>query len=395
MSKQSPNEAEGQLLPFQALGKYSQPPMPTDESFRLLFARAKKLLTTAGDKPFIGDDNLLRADPAVLDAVAAPPAWGPLLDELQETVQDWVGEDSPLIPTKLIVLPPGEEQGLIEQWARQQGHQVLEAPARLSLVADPLPDLPDLAGEGVLVIPRLEYWFLRHHDGLRYLRQVLAAIHEKKRHCLIGCDSFAWTYLVRAIGADLILPDSLTFQPFDAKRLRHWFYQLDGGGDVPRHTVRLSQNGHDIFKMTQKGKLSSDYLAKLAARSRGIPWLAWDLWRSSLRSDLSEEEDSIQKEEIPKRDEDTLWVISSQDPSLPQHQREQSLLILHALLIHGRLTVSELRLVVPIVGESFLVAGLISCRFVQECEGYLSCNRRSLPVIREELFAAGLPVDAF
>lgn len=395
MATQSPEEATSELLPFKTLGKYDKPPMPTEESFRILITRAKKLVKKSSDKPFIASDDLLRADPEVLDAVAAPPAWGPLIDELQSSVRDWVAEDSPLIATKLIVLPPGEEHGLITEWAQKHGHQVLDPPARLSLLALTPPPVPDLSGDGVIVIPRLEYWFIRHHDGLNYLRRVLAAVYERKRHCLIGCDSFAWNYLMRAVGADLILPDSITFQPFGAKRLREWFHRIDTRGEDSRHTIRMSLTGEDIFAEDKKGNLSSDYLAKLAARSRGIPWIAWDLWRSSLRSDLSEEEENQKNADIPKQDESTLWVIDDEHQSLPKQQREQSLLILHALLMHGRLTMEELRLVVPIVGESFLVAGLVSCRFLNEREGHFYCTRSAYPVIREELFAAGLPVDSF
>lgn len=395
MSTESPEEDPGELLPFKPMGEYTRPAMPTEESFRILLKRTKRLIKRDEVKPFITKDSLLKTDPEVLDAVAAPPAWGPLVEELEETLAEWAAQQSPLVTTKLIILPPGEENGLVAEWARQHDHQILDPPERLSLLAATPPPVPDLSGDGILVIPRLEYWFLRHHDGLHHLRQVLAALFENKRHCLIGCDSFAWIYLQRALGAELILPDSLTFQPFGAKRLGEWLHQLEEDTNVSRRTIRLSQNGADIFERGKSGKLTNDYLARLAARSRGIPWIAWDLWRSSLRSDLSQEEENEKTADIPKQSEDTLWIVESEHQSLPKQKRDHSLLILHALLIHGRLTMEELRLVIPIVGESFLVGGLISSCFVDDREGHLSCNRRAYPAIREELSAAGFPVDSF
>ncbi len=37
------------------------------------------------------------------------------------------------------------------------------------------------------------------------------------------------------------------------------------------------------MELNSSGELKSDYLKKLAAHSLGIPWVAWHLWRRSLR----------------------------------------------------------------------------------------------------------------
>jgi hypothetical protein len=119
------------------------------------------------------------------------------------------------------------------------------------------------------------------------------------------------------------------------------------------------------------------------------------MWRNSLKSDRSDEEDASSDKEIPKQNEDTIWVVDENIYTLPQQHRDESLLVLHAILIHGQLTAAELRLVVPIVGESFIVAGLISSGFLQKDDDFLSCNPISYPTIRSELKSAGFPLDHF
>ena len=242
----------------------------------------------------------------------------------------------------------------------------------------------------MLVIPRLEDWFLRHQQGLAVVRALLAQVRESDRKCLLGCNSYAWAYLKRAIGADLILPDSLTFQPFDAGRLQEWFSRLNAADTTKDVVFRASKTGGDVLARDEKGELESDHLANLAARSRGIPWVAWSLWRNSLRSDQHEEDE---KKEIAKHDDVTLWVVEDNEYTLPTQTRQDALLTLQALLIHGRLTVEELRLVLPIVGDSFIVAGLMSCGFVEKEGDHLTCCVSAYPSIRKELLADGIPID--
>ena len=196
---------------FIPLAEFKPPPMPTQEVLRRYLGRLQALLGREEAKPFIADDKLKRATLDRLNEVVAPPACGPLLDELEGAIRDWRAGAVQTSQIKVVVLPPCDDNDIVETWGRQAGHQVLEAPTRDALIVSSQSS-PDLAGDGVLVIPRLEAWFLRHRNGLRAVRHLLAAVDVLRRPVVIGCNSWAWALLGKAVGADLLLPSPITFR---------------------------------------------------------------------------------------------------------------------------------------------------------------------------------------
>ncbi len=389
---EKPSRAEAEALcPFQPLEKYERPLMPAQQSVRLFFTRLWQMLRRAEGGPFVAEAQLKGTRLRKLDAVAAPPSCGPLLDELELTVADWVAAGSPTPRTRLFVLPPCDDFGVIEAWAENKGHPVLEAPTRDSLVSAAPPVVPELDAEGVIVIPRLERWFLRHRNGLTLVRSLLAAIEARRGHCLVGCNSWAWAFLKHTLGANLLMPEPLIFQRFDGPRLRRWFTEL---AEAEAGTAfRLSRNGADVLAADAKGKPEDDYLEKLGAQSLGIPWVAWRMWRASLRTDEEEKRENGDKKKAGGPGERTLWVMDAPELSLPADHQQNALLVLHALLIHDRLTAEELSQVLPVVGETFIVAALDAAGFVEQTGPEIRCRALAYPAIRRELFAAGFPTD--
>ena len=136
--------------------------------------------------------------------------------------------------------------------------------------------LPSLEGDTLLVIPRLEHWFLRNRTGLVMLRRLLAALHLSERRVLISCNSWAWSFLCKAAEIDMILPEPVTFAPFDAARLKDWFGDLAIADGTSAIQFKYSQTGEDLFAAeTPEGDGDSDdYFRRLAAHSLGIPWMA-------------------------------------------------------------------------------------------------------------------------
>ena len=153
---------------------------------------------------------------------------------------------------------------------------MLPEPERIDLIgAAAVGSETELDGDGLLVIPRLEYWFLRQHNGLHALRSLLSRLACAERRCLVGCDSWAWRFLVKGAGADLALPRPGTFEPFDARRLRNWFATLARDSDGVTATFRLAGNGEDVLACDDDGEPRNAHQRQLAARSGGIPWVAW------------------------------------------------------------------------------------------------------------------------
>ena len=379
--------------PFIALDDVRQPVLPSQESIRLLMARLVAVFRKDDDTPFIADDRLQKATLDILDDVVAPPACGPLLAELQATLAPWIAQSSPFETVKFVVLPPCDESGLVEAWALEHGHAVLKAPTREHILAtgkDGAP--PDLSGDGLLVIPQLERWFLRHCNGLAAIRSLLAEVDASDRRCVIGCNSWAWQFLRKSVGAHLILPRPLTYEPFDGKRLHDWISRLAANEKSRRITFRLPQSGADVLAVDDDGERVGDYFDTLAAQSRGIPWVAWHLWRRSLRSDGeegSEHGDDVERD----ADEQTLWVAALDEFTLPSPGEEVPLLVLQALLLHGSLSVEELRSVLPIVGESPIVSALVSAGLVERNDGRIGCRPAAYPSVRRGLSAAGFSMD--
>ncbi|MGB4859844.1 MAG: hypothetical protein WBP11_11020 [Dokdonella sp.] len=381
---------------FVPLGTYKWPAMPTQETVRRLLDRFSHKIASQFQKdeePAVAKDKLHRITRSVLDNVVAPPSCGPLTRELQQTISARLSSPDPLTRSTLIVLPPCDRSCVIRSWAEQNGHQILEPPARSELMGSADEPLPDLIGEGVLVIPRLEHWFLRHHKGLDRLRQLLAALDRLDRPCLIGCNSWAWRYLVAATDADLVLPSGMTFQAFDAERLHQWFSEMVGEDGLHSLRFRLSDSGKDVMAVDSNSKLENDYFQTLAATSFGIPWVAWHLWRRSLRSENGDA--PVDKDEAldERLDEQTLWIAALEEFRLPGSSRQEALLVLQSLLIHGELSESDLVMTLPAQGIGAVLPALRTAGFIDRDGDIYRCHPTAYPSIRSGLSAAGFAVD--
>lgn len=381
---------------FVPLGSYKWPVLPTQETVRRLIDRFTHKVGSRfrkEEEPAVAKDKLHRITRSVLDNVVAPPSCGPLVRELEQTVAARISSPDPFTRSMLVVLPPCDRSCVIGRWAEENGHQVLDPPARSDLFGTASDHLPDLNGEGVLVVPRLERWFLRHHDGLGRVRQLLVELDRIDRPCLIGCNSWAWRYLVAAIDADLILPTGMTFQAFDAERLHYWFSEMGGEDGMQSLRFRLSEGGKDVMAVDEHGKLDNDYFQTLAATSLGIPWVAWHLWRRSLRAENGDLQTSSDDAIDQQLDEQTLWIAALDEFRLPGSSRQSALLVLQSLLIHGELSESELAMTLPTQGIAAVLSALRTAGFIERDGDVYQCHPAAYPSIRSGLSAGGFQVD--
>ncbi len=379
-----------------ALGDYSAPTMPTERAFRVAMARLKRRISGSDDDPLLQRAALARASRSLVNDFADPPACGPLLQALDAQFAAWAADASAPDRLRTLILPPCDGAGTLALWAHTRGHSVLRAPARIQLIGPATDEQqPDLAGAGLLVIPRLEEWFLRQRNGLHALRLLLARLASAERRCLVGCDSWAWRYIVKSAGADLSLPQPHTFAPFDARRLRGWFASLANDSQGVTATFRLAGNGDDVLACGDDGEPRNAHLRQLAARSGGIPWVAWHLWRAGLKVS-ADETLSDRAAQATAGDARTVWVVDVDDNALPSANEDRALLVLQALLVHGALTPAELDAVLPITGEPDMLAALVaSCHLQREPgSGRYSVRPTAYPAVRKALQAAGFPMGA-
>jgi hypothetical protein len=382
---------------FIPVGQYKSPSLSTDETFRRFGSEIFSWFQKKEEDPFIGSDSLSLVEGSEMDSVAPPPAWASVLDEMTETFSEWVRDPAPASAVQTVVLPPCDESDVVRLWAEQHDYVIIEPPGRERLLLDePLENLPSVEQEisqdevgKIYVVPRLEEWFLRHRNGLNVVKQLLDFLALFEGRCLVGCNSWAWDYLTRAVGAEMVLARPLTFVAFDVQRLRTWFVAMSDRSQSSHSTFRMAATGDDVFDCGKNGKPKDDFLQTLAARSCGIPWVAWHLWRSAIRAGSTESPSDHESHAFPE--EKTLWISELQELSLPTGHREPALLILHALLLHGSMTLHQLRLVLPSVDISNVIAALSSSGFVSRRSGLYRCAPSAYPDIRSSLKTAGFP----
>lgn len=418
--------------PLVALRDYAAPAMPTEHAIRRYWRLLRRHFQTDASDPVSSAARLEPATRQLLDSVAAPPAYGALKEELQRCVDGWQAEARPgAVWLRAVVLAPCEHGDLVGSWAQESGHDVLRPPARASLAHGTAQiDWPLLSGDGVLVVPQLERWFLRQRDGLATVRALVEALSQLDRPCLVSCNSWAWAYLEKAAGASLVLPRPVTFQALRAKQLNAWFSALArreaqagasiwhgalgphaGGanrasGDAlddaspakrladaralaavdmatdaaPGRPLvfRLASSGADVLTQTAPQDSEADdstagksrthedsYLQRLAARSLGIPWVAWNLWRDGLRAARESDQVPQSIKEMVQDDAHTLWVSELPEFSLPMEYERASLMVVHALLLHGALTRSQLQGVLSAQEQPGVLAALLSAGYLE------------------------------
>ena len=416
-----------------AMADYKSPSMPAEHVVRAVWRRIKQRFQSSEPAAVRPDNRLQPTTLKALDEVARPPACGPLMEDFDAAVRAWVEEPGGTLHC-VVVLPPCDSNDVIGTWAKERGHAVLCAPARdrglaLSVIAgtdkNAAADAEDgggaLPADGpILVIPQLELWFLRQRNGLKAVRALLAELQQSERRCLIGCNSWAWAFLVRAAGAGLVLPIPRTLAPFDGKRLQSWFAELaanTGSGPV---AFRRASDGADVLETKDDGALANNYLDELAARSNGIPWVAWHLWRNALRTRI--DASGAQKTNVhadgggktggshknaqagarteasatpingAHGNERTFWITGVPDPDLPKHHDDNALLVLHALLMHGALANDELLSVLPDATAAEVLPALLRAGFIERREGRLSVLPAAYPAVRRVLLADGFPM---
>lgn len=203
----------------------------------------------------------------------------------------------------------------------------------------PLGGLPEqarslLVGRGGVAVAQLGHWFLRHQDGLAACRELLSRLAEHPSPMLVGCDTWSWLFLTRALAAPAFLPDPRVPAALDAAGVESWLAVPEG--------IRQRADGAAPTQV---------YFQSLAAEGLGLPGVIRDLWRECLRSGETENADS----EIGGGG---LWLRSPEQGIVPVGALpDQAPVLLYSLLLHGGLAHADLQRVLPLSPSA--LAGLL------------------------------------
>ena len=241
------------------------------------------------------------------------------------------------------------------------------------------------------------------------MRRFLDRIRDKSLSCLVTCDSWAWEFLTRALGASSFFPTPLTLAPFEGPALCRWFRGLSKTSRPEGFTFRQTDSGEPVLlpdpepadpsEKNRKGDGDSEFLRQLAARSRGNPGVAWAIWRHSLL--VSAQPATLEGEvrAAPSGEgSTTMWVTPWQTldlPGPPGWAGKAEALVLHALLLHGGLTRPMVHEVLPFstVETEKIVARLYNTGILGEEDGALRVTALGYPETRAFLSGERLFVD--
>lgn len=346
------------LWQYIPLAQYKSPPAPAGEVVRNgIVSFWQRIHPISGFTAMTR--RALRSIPFyLLDRAAPIPDSACMVTALQAALQEWSNGREPEPTAQVVIGAPGSgvERAVIEL-ARQQGWQLMGPPEPEQILAGGTAWLDKVTANGLvpLVIPRLGKCYLRHQEGLVLMGRLLDWLQTTKRRCLIGCDSWAWAYLVKSLQIDVMLPNPLVLAPFDGARLQFWLPALSQQIHKGRFIFRETENGRPLFPMadiyeanfngtrTQLERygdwVSVSYLLRqLAAHGRGLPGVVWELWRRCLQIGIDVNLNKLVQEQAASDKRYTIWVRPWSHlklPTVPVEAGTDESLVLHAILLHG------------------------------------------------------------
>ncbi len=349
-----PTSEETPLWEFVRPQEYQQPSLQARSAATNAWTRFKRLIYTPPEPETtpVKQENELRSLAEVrLAHLVAPLPTEDMAEALGQALGDWLNADTQIADSRLVIAQPFSFQsdGLIEL-ARQKDLAVIPAPTAEQILNsddDWFNHWPEPGHAWVL--PQLEHCYLRHAHGLNLLRRLFQRIeHNQLGKGLIGCDSWALSYLRH------VLPfpphQALTLQAFDAERMLRLFSQMVQ--PKPGVQVRFfnTATGRDIISVPVEQQQPHDELIQLAAYCRGNVGTALHYWRERLRSEPIEDEGTTAtKDEPSPLHEEHVWVAQMlPEPTLPAGKREEQVLFMHALLLHGGIEESLLSETLPL-----------------------------------------------
>ncbi|WP_097458588.1 hypothetical protein [Mangrovitalea sediminis] len=364
------------------------------------------------DAPFRSKDDLAPLSRRQLERVVPSPTWDEARSVLLPALETWRSNWQSLQAAALVVAPPfSGTRVMLEGIAQAAGWRLISPPTAEQILAGQDRWFEQFEGDIPWLLPELSHLFLRHVHGLGLMRRFLARVWSGQLgQGVIGCGSWAWEYW-RQVMPELA-PSALTLQSLNAARLGLWFQELADPHEQRPVQFRQADNGYWVLTARNevaplpKGARHSEFLRDLGAYSRGLPEVAWQLWRLALRAEPETEVAEAAAEEADKNGNGqiaglrTVWVAPWEQlkpPSVPAHAPKTVAFVLHALLLHAGLDEHALALVSGLSEERVLQ----SLQILRRAELVISVPRgwyiapAAYPGVRRYLQGAGFQVDSY
>lgn len=351
-STQAHNADERPLWQFDLLGNYQAPGLPTYGAIANAWHSVRQAFRPSDNPAHRGVEqqpDLHALSPRQVDQFLPMPGAKPLAAALQLTLASWLDHPAPDSPARFVIGQPGTgNDRILEALADNCGATVVAPPTSRQILAADTAWLDDWPVDRLWVLPNLEACFLRHTRGISPVRHFLdRLISGHLGRGIIGCDSWAWAYVQMLWPVTL---PALTLQAFDAGRLYRLLEQLIPSGDQPLHLHQASNDKRLLTVAVEQNENPADNpeLINQAAQSRGNPFQALLQWRARVRGAPEPAGEDL-KSTPPRGGHGTvLWLADApEEPVIPTASREEHLLMLHTLLLHGGVETDLLEALLP------------------------------------------------
>lgn len=365
------------LWQFISADDYKAPQQPASKAVRSnLEDFWERLVRRAQQKPSQeaaeADLDLRSAPGRLLRWIAPEPAWGELAKAaLTEALSDWQEQEPQEAGVRAFIsFHPDHLPVALARWAEENGLCHIQPPSIQEILSGDLAWLEQWKEDSqCFVFPYLEKSFLRHENGLSLVRHLLDLLWERQSAVVLACDTWAWSYLSHIFAIDAQFASPSVLKPLQGDGLKRWFRELATQSQPVPVQIRASDSGAIILSMKEdeesdekeeSSRQDSSFFAALAARSRGIPPIAWSIWRYSLRIGADAEIEDSAKEsalEDALEDKETIWVQGWDQlnlPDVPFQAGSEEAFVLHALLLHNGLSPQILSQILPLSGTGTL-----------------------------------------
>jgi hypothetical protein len=354
----------------------------------------------------------------LVDKAAPDPDWSASLPAVTAAIDSWLDAKVPGSTNQIFVGPPyhGTPE-MLTAWARARDWRLVAAPSPEMILTGGQEWLTQLEEDNdPLVLPHLEQCFLRHYDGLTLLRRLLDHVISQSRRWLVGCDSWAWAYLSKALKVDTVFPMPFILEGFDQERLKIWFQQLASASGEDHFVFRQLDSGKYVLPRGTEDEVSGDlspggaaedssFLKNVAAYSRGIPGVAWAVWRHSFGFvDTTAKDGEGRDQEAPASEgvnpTHPILVTPWSQLNLPgfpfQRVSLGLLMVLYTLLIHGGLWSRILPELLPLSPMEILenLYLLEASGLLESDQGFWRVTPAGYPAVRQVLQGEGYLTDA-
>jgi hypothetical protein len=354
-------DASQNLWRFIHLDQYNRPSGTSRETMRKGISGLWLRLgwESKAEESVFAEKELSQVPQELVDKAAPDPDWSAFLPAMTAALETWLDAKVPGSTNQVFVGPPyhGTSE-ILTAWAQARDWRLVAAPSPEMILTGGQDWLTQLEEDNEpLVLPHLEHCYLRHYDGLTLLRRLLDHIISQSRRWLVGCDSWAWAYLSKALKVNAVFPPPFILEAFDQDRLKIWFQQLAAASGENVFVFRQLDSGKYVLPPPTEDEASGDRshgaaaedsgcLQNVAAYSRGIPGIALALWRRSFGfvNTTAEDGEECDREAPAAGDRNFAYPILVTPwsqinlPGFPgQRVSLGSLMVLHTLLIHGGL----------------------------------------------------------